>query len=81
MFSVTDVLDSRLNLKLVSNPLLFLLADSIIIYFIMKGLKKESYKLQQEVLNYFKSTNNFILFIILLISCSFLVLPINMIIN
>ncbi len=81
MFSVTDVLDNRLNLKLVSNPLFFLLVDGIIIYFIMKRLKKESYKLQQEVLNYFKGTNNFILFIILLISCSFLVIPINMIIN
>lgn len=81
LLSVSDILENRLNFKLVANPILFLLADGLIIYLIMKKLKKEPYKLQQEVIEYFKSKNNFILFIVLVISCSFLVIPINMLIN
>lgn len=81
LLSTTDVLDKRLNFKLTSNPLLFLLVDGIILIILMNKLKKEPYCLQQEVLKYFKTTNNLFLFIILIVFGSFLMVPINLIIN
>lgn len=81
MFSVTDVLNERLNLPLTDNPIYFLITDFIILYILMKKLKTESYLIQQRVMEYFKTLNNLILFILLLVSCSFLSILVNMITN
>lgn len=81
MLSVTDVLDQQLNLKLVANPLIFLLLDGIILYIIMKKLKKEKYRTQQRVLLYFKTINNLFLLVAIIYSGSALSFPVIIIGN
>ena len=81
MLSVTDVLSPRLNLPLTLNPIYFLILDFLILFIIMKKLKKEPYILQQRVIEYFKSMNNLFLFLALLYSSSFLTIVVNMITN
>ena len=81
LLSVTDVLSPRLNLPLTLNPICFLILDFLILFIIMKKLKKEPYILQQRVIEYFKSMNNLFLFLALLYSSSFLTIVVNMITN
>lgn len=81
MLSVTDVVSPRLNFPLTENPIYFFILDFIILFIIMKRLKKEPYILQQRVIEYFKSLNNLFLFIALIYSSSFLMIIINMIVN
>ena len=81
MLSVTDVVSPRLNLPLTENPIYFFILDFIILYIIMKKLKKEPYLLQKRVIEYFTSLNNLFLFLALIYSSSFLMIIINMIIN
>ncbi len=81
MLSVTDVLSPRLNLPLTLNPIYFLILDFLILFIIMKKLKKEPYILQQRVIEYFKTINNLFLFLALLYSSSFLTIIVNMITN
>ena len=50
MLSVTDVVSPRLNLPLTENPIYFFILDFIILYIIMKKLKKEPYLLQKRVI-------------------------------
>lgn len=81
MFSVTDVLSPRLNLPLTENPIYFFILDFLILYIIMRKVKKEPYILQKRVIEYFTSINNLFLFIALIFSGSFLMIIINMITN
>lgn len=69
--STMDLLEVRLNLFLVTNPLIFGILDGIVLHFIMKKLAKEPYRLQQRVIHYFKTINNFIIGIIMLLSSAF----------
>jgi len=79
--SNSDLLYKRLNLPLTNNPIIFLIIDGIILYIIMKKLKKEPYILQERVIHYFKTMNNFILFIVLIYCTSFISVIVNMISN
>lgn len=65
--STMDLLEKRLNLFLVTNPLIFGVLDGIVLCFMMKKLGKEPYRLQQRVLHYFKTINNFIIGFIMLL--------------
>lgn len=65
--STMDLLEVRLNLFLVTNPLIFGILDGIVLRFLMKKLEKEPYRIQQRVLHYFKTINNFIIGIIMLV--------------
>lgn len=49
------------KIYLVTNPIFFGILDGIFLWFMMKKLKKETYRLQQRVLHFFKTINNFIL--------------------
>jgi len=69
-FSTMDLLEVRLKLFLVTNPLIFGILDGIVLCFMMKKLEKEPYRLQQRVLHYFKTLNNFIIGIIMLLGAA-----------
>ena len=81
--SCTDILEKRLNIYLVTNPILFGILDGIFLWFMMKRLKKESYRLQQRVLHFLKSINNLILAILMffLTACNIFSVMANLIIH
>jgi hypothetical protein len=79
--SISDVLNSRLNLPLTSNPIYFFIIDALILTVIMRKLKKENYLIQKRVIEYFMTINNLFLFIALMFAGSFLTSLVNMVIN
>ena len=66
----------------VSNPLIFIVLDFIILRIIMKKLEKEQYRLQEKTIHYYKTLNNLVIAIIMFIfDCNIFAIFINLFIN
>ena len=82
IISFIDSISNKEYLYLVSNPLIFVILDFIVIRKIMKEVEKDQYRLQKNILNYFFTINNlFIAVIMFLFSCNIFAIIINLFTN
>ncbi len=59
------VKDWEIPFQIAFYPYVFIFLDSILLFLVMHNLKKEKYRFQIKILNYFKGWNNLILFFII----------------
>lgn len=80
--AITHYQNLDISLRILLNPFIFIIYDTILLYLIMKLLKKEEYVIQKKTLAYYKIWNNGILFLgIILATGSLMTALIDVLIN